>query len=383
MSVACVVQARMGSSRLPGKVLQDLGGRPMLTFLLERLARLEADHLVVATSELAGDDAVAEVAAASGATVVRGSEDDVLGRFLAALDRCPADVVVRITADCPLTDPDLIAAGVRRHLATGADYTSNTLIRTFPDGLDVEVVAASALRAAGTASVDPVEREHVTPFVYRRPERFGLAAFRSGELLGAERWTVDDRADLDTVRDFVSRLDQRSDFGWREVLAVAGLQALPKPGELILRPVVAEDAGLLLALRNDPASVHFSRTGQRVSAEEHKAWFADVVDNPGRRVWIGEVDGEAVGQVRVDVENGAGEVSIALAERWRGRGYGTAMLAVLRQTLLADHQVRRLVARVHQDNAASAAAFRRVGFEPGGADGDFQRLTWLRGANDG
>jgi len=138
-SSLCVVQARTGSTRLPGKVLQELSGRPLLRFMLDRLADLRVDELVVATSTLERDDAVADIAAAAGRPVVRGSESDVLDRFVAALDAHPADYVVRLTADCPIADPVLVEAVIARHLDRGADYTSNVFPRTFPRGLDCEV----------------------------------------------------------------------------------------------------------------------------------------------------------------------------------------------------------------------------------------------------
>src|SRR4051812_28949414 len=187
-STLCVVQARTGSSRLPGKVLADLGGRPMLRFLLDRLGGLghhRAD-VVVATSTEPRDDPIAEIARDAGRPVVRGSEHDVLDRFVAALDAFPARDVVRITADCPLTDAALIDAVVAHHRAMAADYTTNTLPRTFPKGLDVEVVNADALRSAHREATGPSEREHVMPFFYRRPERFRLANLRNDEPLGDE-----------------------------------------------------------------------------------------------------------------------------------------------------------------------------------------------------
>ena len=136
-SSLCVVQARTGSTRLPGKVLQELGGRPLLRFMLDRLSDLRVDELVVATSALGRDDAVAEIASAAGRSVVRGSESDVLERFADALTAHPADHVVRLTADCPLSDPVLIEAVLARHLDRGADYTSNVFPRTFPAGSTV------------------------------------------------------------------------------------------------------------------------------------------------------------------------------------------------------------------------------------------------------
>lgn len=221
MSTICVVQARTGSTRLPGKVLADLGGRPMLAFMLERLRPLKVDKLVVATSSLSADDGVAEVAAAAGAAVVRGSEDDVLSRFVVALRTFPADVIVRLTADCPLIDPQVVADAMRLLIDSGADYASNTLSRTFPDGLDVEVMKARALRDADAEAVDPLEREHVTPFIYWRPQRYRLASLTTPESLGAERWTVDTLADLTWVRGIAQALSSAPNAGWREILAHA------------------------------------------------------------------------------------------------------------------------------------------------------------------
>lgn len=222
-----VVQARMGSSRLPGKVLADLGGRPVLALLLARLGRAHVDEIVVATSDLPGDDPVADLARSMAFPVVRGSEADVLGRFLLAVDQHPSDRVVRITADCPLVDPVIVDSALGLHRRTAADYTSNTLERTFPDGLDVEVVRVEALRIAAAEATAPDEREHVTPFVYHRPQRFALASLEAGEQLGHERWTLDTADDLDRLRTIVDGLDDPVAAGWHDVLAVAGVQCGP------------------------------------------------------------------------------------------------------------------------------------------------------------
>jgi spore coat polysaccharide biosynthesis protein SpsF len=241
MTRLCVIQARMGSTRLPGKVLADLGGLPVIRFLLRRLEPLThglVDHLVVATSVASGDNAIVDAANAEGVPVVRGSEADVLGRFGAALDEFPADVVIRLTADCPLADPEIVVAAIERAEATDADYTSNTLVRTFPDGLDVEVVRAGALRAAIAEADDVAEREHVTPFVYRRPGRFRLEPLFSGRLLGDERWTLDTADDLERIRAIVAALPDPIGARWLDVLAVAERRPWPDAGEVQLSPDV-------------------------------------------------------------------------------------------------------------------------------------------------
>lgn len=237
MTVAVVVQARMGSTRLPGKVLAPLGGMPMLAFQLARLAVDPPGPVIVATSTMSRDDPIVEVAEAAGTAVVRGDEADVLNRYLTALDEHGAEHVVRLTADCPLTDPALVAEAVDLHLRSEADYTSNVHPRSYPKGLDVEVVRATALRVAAEEATDPGEREHVTPFTVRRPRRFRLATLWSGDAaLAREWWTVDRPEDLEDLRATIEGLDDPIGAPWRAVLAARGRRRGPGADELWLRP---------------------------------------------------------------------------------------------------------------------------------------------------
>jgi len=201
VSVLAIVQARMTSTRFPGKVLADLAGEPMILRQLERIGRAERlDQIVVATSDDHSDDHLAAVLEQSGYAVVRGSLDDVLSRFILALDTFPSPVVVRLTADCPLASPSVIDLVVDSFLAQPADYVSNTMTPTYPDGLDVEVTTAAALRKVGQLCVDPAEREHVTLGIYRRPELFSIGNVASSQDLSHLRWTVDTPEDLEFVR---------------------------------------------------------------------------------------------------------------------------------------------------------------------------------------
>lgn len=236
-----VVQARTGSTRLPGKVLADLDGEPMLGFQLRRLGGLPDAQIVVATSDRPADDAVADVAATVGVAVVRGPEDDVLGRFMVALDAFPAPTVVRLTGDCPLTDPGIVGSVLAHHTRHGADYTSNVLPRSFPKGLDVEVVSAAALRVAQAEATDPADREHVTPYLYRQPGRFRLANVDSGRDLGEEWWTVDTASDLARVRTLVASVVEPRTATWLDYLAAAGTTT--PVGPVHLRPSVAPEVG--------------------------------------------------------------------------------------------------------------------------------------------
>jgi len=216
-----IIQARTGSTRLPGKVLEPLLGAPLLARVVERTRRARTvDEVVVATTRLAADDAIEALAQASGWAIVRGSETDLLDRYLAAARAHAAEVVVRITSDCPLIDPALVDDVVRARAASGADYAGNSLApRTYPRGLEVEAMTRETLERAGAEDTDPAWREHATPYIYRHPELFRLARVASPEDLSDHRWCVDTPADLDLVRRIYGALGNDR-FGWREALDV-------------------------------------------------------------------------------------------------------------------------------------------------------------------
>lgn len=212
MIVLAILQARMSSQRLPGKVLAPVLGQPMIRRQIERIRHsTEIGKLVVATSTGREDDAVAALCEAMAQPFFRGSLDDVLGRFLGALEsHGPADHVVRLTADCPLIDWTIIDRCVREHIATGSDYTSNAIVRTFPDGLDVEVIRSATLREANAQAQDRESREHVTPFIYSKPDRFKITHVTQQDDLAALRWTVDRPDDLAFVREVYASLYDRN-----------------------------------------------------------------------------------------------------------------------------------------------------------------------------
>lgn len=378
MTVTCVIQARMGSTRLPGKVMADLAGRPMLQFQLERLLRDPPGTIVIATSTSSGDDPVADLADRVGVPCVRGSELDVLDRFIRVLEVYPADTVVRLTGDCPLSDPMIVREALDAHRTTRATYVSNTLIRTFPDGLDVEVVDSGALLDAAAETTDLAEREHVTPYVYRHPERYSLSAIRSLDLLGDERWTVDTLDDLAFVRRGVGLLDNSLHFTWREFLQVAGTTAPALHDSIHLRPAASADAAFVLALRNDPDAVRFSGTGETVDVATHAEWFAERLSDPSGRIWIAHLRGESLGMVRIAVRAAVATVSLAIAPFARGRGLGRCVLAELDRVLLADQQVCTLRAEIRRENPASIRTFERAGYTLADESDDFLVLARRR-----
>jgi spore coat polysaccharide biosynthesis protein SpsF len=219
VKVVGIVQARMGSSRLCGKVLEDLAGRSMLSRVVSRLRNSQLiDSLLVATTTLAKDDAIVEECQQTGVSSYRGDEHDVLDRYFRAAVFSEADVVVRITSDCPLIDSEVTDTVIRAFLRQQPDYASNTLVRTYPRGLDTEVISREALTRAWREARQPYEREHVTPYIIEHPDQFELLSVPGVEDHSAHRWTVDTPEDLAFVRAVYSRFPSEEVFSWQEAL---------------------------------------------------------------------------------------------------------------------------------------------------------------------
>ena len=198
--ILAILQARVSSSRLPGKVLKPILDVPMLLRQLERLGRArKIDRLLVATSVEPSDDAIEELCRQHNIACFRGSLNDVLDRFYQAASPIKAEHVVRLTADCPLADPELIDQVINFYLDGGYDYASNSVESSFPDGLDVEVFKFSCLEQAWHEARLPSQREHVTPFIHQQPQRFRIGHFRSPVDLSHLRWTVDMPKDFELV----------------------------------------------------------------------------------------------------------------------------------------------------------------------------------------
>ena len=221
-SVVAVLQARAGSRRLPNKVLLDLLGQPMLARQIERIRRAERiDELVVATTTERSDDAVVDLCERIGVRCFRGSTDDVLARFVGALDGSTATWVVRLTGDCPLTDPAVLDRAIKLALTNQYDYVSNTLSPSYPDGLDVEVMRLTALRQANAESTLASEREHVTPYIHKNPARFSLGELNAAVDHSALRWTVDEPQDFELITAvYASLYPHKPDFDTGDILTL-------------------------------------------------------------------------------------------------------------------------------------------------------------------
>jgi|HubBroStandDraft_6_1064221.scaffolds.fasta_scaffold00065_26 spore coat polysaccharide biosynthesis protein SpsF len=216
--VVAIVQARMGSTRLPGKVLADIQGHPMLWYVIRRTRAVETvDEVVVATTTEPADNAIVAFCREHEVSSFRGSETDVLDRYYHAARQHDAQIVVRITSDCPLIDPEVIDKTVRAFLDEQPDYASNCVLRTYPRGLDTEVMSFRALELAWGEACQPYQRAHVTPYLYRNPGQFRILSVTGDEDYSACRWTVDTPEDLEFVRAVYARFEGKG-FAWGDVV---------------------------------------------------------------------------------------------------------------------------------------------------------------------
>lgn len=224
MKVVAIIQARMGSTRLPGKVMRDLAGDSVLARVVNRTRRARLlDEVVIATTGKPADDVIVKECEHLEVSVFRGDEADVLGRYYWAAHKFSADAIVRITSDCPLTDPELVDQHIRRltHLWREVDFVTNMSQQSYPLGLAVEALPMDVLARMHRLSDTPELKEHVTTLAYSEPSLFRVDNIRHSEDLSQMRWTVDTQEDLDLVR-LIFQHFGTDDFSWQEVLRLLG-----------------------------------------------------------------------------------------------------------------------------------------------------------------
>jgi spore coat polysaccharide biosynthesis protein SpsF len=249
MKICAIVQARMGSTRLPNKTIADIVGKPMLAHVVERLKGSNLlEGIIIATTADDSGNTIVEIAKKLGVYVSKGSEHDVLDRYYQAFKKYPADVVVRVSSDCPLIDPIIIDKVVNRYFEGDYDYVTNTLVRTYPDGLDVEVFSFIALEKAWKEAALFSEREHVTPYIWKNAEKFRLANVENEVNLAHLRWTVDQKEDLKFVREVYKYLYKEGGiFHMNDVLEL--LSKYPHLKQI--NQGIATNAGYAKSLKKD------------------------------------------------------------------------------------------------------------------------------------
>ncbi|MFH2106795.1 MAG: glycosyltransferase family protein [Candidatus Micrarchaeota archaeon] len=224
MKIVCIIQARMGSTRLPGKIMKEIAGRPILWHVIERVKRSKKiSSIVIATTTNHEDDQVERFCKDNRLFLFRGSMDDVLDRYYNAARQNNADVIVRVTSDCPLVDPDVLDELVNLFLGGNYDYVSNNKPPSYPHGLDAEVFSFAALEKAWKEAKLSAEREHVTPYMRKNPGLFRIGNLRNKADLSKMRWTVDFEEDYLLVKKIYSLLGKKAishDFNFSEILRI-------------------------------------------------------------------------------------------------------------------------------------------------------------------
>jgi len=215
-----IIQARFGATRLPGKVLLKVMGKTILEYVVERVRKAgSVEDVIVATTTAKEDLRIVDLINGLKINVYRGSKDDVLDRFYQAARLFGAKDIIRVTADCPLIDPEVIDNVANYYFKSGADYCSNILEETFPDGQDVEIFSFYALSDAWKNAKALSEREHVTPYIRKNPDRFKLGAIKNKMNLGGKRWTLDQKEDFEFIKTILESLyPSNPDFNMEDVL---------------------------------------------------------------------------------------------------------------------------------------------------------------------
>jgi spore coat polysaccharide biosynthesis protein SpsF len=244
MKIVAIIQARMGATRLPGKVLMDVAGKPVLGHVINRVSLAKTvDQVVVATTDRPGDDAVARYCRDSGVSLFRGSEGDVLDRYYRCAKAHNADHIVRITADCPLHDPAVIDYVDDEYLKVGCDYATNAIEYTFPEGFDIEIFSMAALEKAWTEARLPSEREHVTPYIRKHCR---VRNVRAPKPYPVYQCSIDRPADLEFVRRIYAGIG-REMFGVDDVVAFLN----DHPDVLAINQGAVINEGYLKSLKED------------------------------------------------------------------------------------------------------------------------------------
>lgn len=227
MIVVAIIQARMTSTRLPGKVMMDIGGQPLLQLMLSRVQKSKhIDKIVVAVPDEPESQPMIDLCQSMGIAVSKGDELDVLSRFAVAAKENGADVVVRLCSDCPLIDPVLIDELIVAFKNQDCDYMNNIEKRSYPDGLDAEIFTIEALREANEKATHPKHREHVTTYIDGRIKdvvekgEFRCDFINNNKNYGSLMWSVNEQKDLDHVRFLYDELNDKDNFGWLDVLDV-------------------------------------------------------------------------------------------------------------------------------------------------------------------
>jgi len=350
----------MGSTRLPGKILKKINDKFVLDYVIERLRFCEKlDDIILATTTAKKDDSLEEYAIKKKINYFRGSEEDVLGRYYFAAKKYDGDIIVRITGDCPLIDPEIVDRVINKHIESKADYTSTVIKRTYPRGLDTEVFNFDTLEQAHRDAIEKYHREHVTPYIIEHPGKFKLQNVEAkGKIARPDiRITLDTEEDFESIKNILLHFDDL-DFRTEDVIDFLKIKKEQKPwsyGDVeVIRKASVDDAGFIFDLRNTDYVRKVSWNTNPIDWDEHKKFWKDNY----QFYWIIQSlsDNNPIGFIRVKNN----EVSIALLEEYWNQSYGYFAMQEIRK------KFPNLRAEVKLNNEHSLYFFVKCGFVPTG-----------------
>lgn len=373
--VGIITQARMTSTRLPGKVLLSVAGKPLFAHHIERLKKTNLE-IRLATTSKPTDDELVSLAKSLDLQVCRGSEDDVLSRYYSASHGL--DVIVRVTADSPLIDAEIIKQAADFYLRGENPklYLSNALERTYPRGFDFEIFSYSMLEEAFKNAKEAREREHVTPYFYlTAKDKMSFHHWKRKSDASVFRLTVDEADDFKLIQILMEK-HQAHTLSGEDIISL--MEAHPelakinahieqkKIQDVVFRKAQMSDAQILWLWRNDPVTRQNSVNQDLVSLDNHLQWFEKSLASKEREIWIAYLGSDPIGTVRTDVKGSEIELSWTLAPNWRGRGLGRQMLVNF-----VKGKDKNFIARIRKDNSASIKIAERAGFKIAKEESEF------------
>ncbi|WP_341457728.1 GNAT family N-acetyltransferase [Clostridium botulinum] len=377
VKVVCIVQARMGSTRLPGKVLKKICGKTVLEHDIDRLRRVKnIDEIIIATTTLEGDNAIIKECERLGVKYFRGSEDNVLHRYYYAAKENNADIVVRVTSDCPLIDAEVSESIIQYYLdnKSNYDYVSNTIDRTYPRGLDTEIFDFKALEKAFKEATSPRDKEHVTPYIWDNPEIFRLNQYKNNKGYSDLRWTLDTEEDYKLISLIYEHFQNKKYFNMNEIILF--LEKNPEVNEinkdveqkeldnnLFLIPANESHCELIYEWSNDDEVRKNSFNSNKIIYEEHAKWYLNKLRDSNCCIYLLADANKSIGIVRIERKQNKNVISYSIAKEFRGKGYGYKILLKLEEELIKEYKEIVLTGYVKEENISSIKIFKKLNYK--------------------
>lgn len=389
--IGIIIQARVGSTRLPNKVLTDISGSPLLKHVVKRCEESEVDQIIIATSINKENDSLEEFCIQNNYPFFRGSENNVLNRFYETAKKFRLDIIIRITGDCPLISPEVINLLIKKFKENDLDYVSNAAKRSFPRGLDCEIFSFNALEKAHNLAKEEKDFEHVTPFIYGNPNLFKIGHLLAEKKLNHSeiRLCVDTLNDLKLIKEIYKNLysgdtipidsvinfllknpnlieinKEEEIFQQTQNLEQNINQKIQENKEIILRPVNSEDIDFLFDLRNKKYVYEPSINPNPITYQEHLNWISPIINgtNKKRLLFVVIAKGEKTGQIRFDIlDKNVSEVSISFLKEHHGAGIANFALKK-GIDIMKKLGVTKILAEIFENNISSIKFFEKHGF---------------------